>query len=162
AVLVRGVHELVGLVEPHRELAGLGQVAAPPAARLVGDVVPGVGVAAAGAADALDDDEPVGVGLENRVAGPLGGQAPVAVHGAAAPAGAGAVRVRTVRVRLVVQVRADDRGVAGVVPGQHLPVADPGRLGGGRDVPEGALAGGGRAVPVEQDAHALAAGVVDD
>src|SRR6185369_16389123 len=63
--------------------------------------------------------------------GPLGGQAPVAVHVAAAPAGAGAAGVGAVGVRLVVQVGADHGRVA-------------------------------RVVPVQQDAHALAARVVDD
>ncbi len=72
-----------------------------------------------------------------------------------------------IAVRFVVQVGADDRGVAGVALGQRHPVVDPGLLRVHRaagDVPQllvGVVAGHG-AVLVEDDAQADLPGVGDD
>ncbi len=161
---MRRVDQPVRHVQPHRELPGLGQVAAPPAAVLVvaGVVVPDVRQAAARAAHALHEDQPVRLHAEDGVAGPLGGEPPVAGGVAAAPAGAGRGRVGALGVRLVVQVGADHGGVVGVPLGHRLPVVDPGRLGDARGVPERRLPGRRRPVPVQDDPHPLAARVADD
>ena len=145
-------------------LTDAGEVAAPPAAlhRVVGDLVPGVRGAAAEAAHALDDDQPVRVHRVDRVADALGRELPVAGGVAAAPAGAGRIGLGALRVRLVEQVGADDGRVAGVALGEHLPVRDHRRLGDRARVPERRLAGGRRTVAVEDHAHAEVAGVVDD
>src|SRR5690606_12657108 len=102
--------------------------------------------------DALDDDQPVGVGGQDAVAAGLRGQAPVGGGVAAAPGG--------LAVGLVVQVGADDGGVAAVAGRQHLPVGDPALLAVGGGVPELGLPAGAGAVPVEQDADAAGAGLL--
>ena len=145
-VLVRRVDQLVRFGQSHRELARAGEVAAPPAA---------LRVAGAGdAVDALDDDQPVGIGREDGVPAAFGGQPPVGRGVAAAPARAAATLDR---VRLVVQVGADHRGVALVVLGEHRPVGQPPALRVRAGVPERGLRTGVRPVLVEDDAHALGA-----
>ena len=90
-VIVRGVDQPAGGVQPHRRGAGIREIAAPP-------VTP-----RGGFLDTLHDDQQVGVGGEHGVATPLGGQSPV-VHAAVAPGGGS--------VRLVVEIDADDGRVA--------------------------------------------------
>src|SRR5262249_56498987 len=104
-VVVQRVDDAVGDIQDDGELAGPHQVSAPPVALAV--VV----------LDPLDEDQPVRVGLEYGVAGPLGGQPPVGGQVAVAPAG--------YAVRLIVQIGADDRRVAGVALRLLYPVFDP-------------------------------------
>ena len=142
-IVVRRVDQLVVEREVDRPVAHAHQVAAPPIALAV------VG------ADAFDEDQPVGVHRADGVAGRLRRQRPV-VGAAAAP---GTV------VRLVVQVRTDDRLIVGIARRQHLPVVDPGRLRILAVVPQAILGRAGpgiAAVMVEDDLEADLVCIVDD
>ena len=137
-----GVDEAAGDVELDGKGSSPFEVAAPPAA---------VGVKAL---DALDEDEPGGIDGEDGVAGALGSEAPVEGGIAAAPAGGG--------VGFIVEVSAEDHGVADVALGEHQPVGNPAGLGIGRGIPEGGLGGSVRAMAVEDDAQADLGGVADN
>src|ERR1039457_5583223 len=97
---------------------GLGgaEVAAPPI---------GVG---ADDADAFDDDEHVGIDIQNGVAASFGGGVPIGGRIALAPG--------RLSVRLVVEVYGHHRGVAGIALRHADPVGDPLRLGGRGRVPD--------------------------
>src|ERR671930_457407 len=86
-------------------IAGALEVPAPPVA------------IAAETLDPLDDDQPVWVDLQDDIARPLRGEAPIGARIAVAPGG--------LSVWLVVQVGSNDRRLRPIVTGQHCPIIEP-------------------------------------
>ncbi len=142
AISMRAVDQLVGPVQAHRVLAHAHQVAAPPVEFALVLLHP------------LDDDQQVGVDRQDRIPGPLGGQAPVGGRVVAAPGSPAA--------RLVVQIHPDHRIVPGVPLGQHDPVIDPALFAVLRGVPQLGLGMAVGPVPVEDDLQPALSGSRDD
>ena len=139
-----GVDQPPGDIEHDRPVLHAHEVAAPPVVLVVVRL------------DAFDEDQPVRVGGQHGIAGPLGRRGPVGC-GIAAPGRR--------PVRLVVQIGADHGRIAGIVPGQHRPVGDPLLLGVSALVPQpvgvGASPGAG-AMVIEDDLQADLAGIGHD
>lgn len=104
--------------------------------------------------DAADNDQPVGVGVEDCVATTLGGKPPVGCK-VVGPPGCRSMR-------LIVKIGANDHRIAAIPVGKHHPVGNPAFLADLGIIPQLGLAGGGRAVAVEHDPHATLPGPGDE
>src|SRR5437764_5327405 len=99
-----GIDQAMRNVEAHRVATDALQIASPPVAlRLIGRSTWTIAI------DTLDEDQPVGVDRQDRVASAFSGQAPVEGRVSAAPAGRG--------MGFVVQVSANDHRIIFVVSG---------------------------------------------
>ena len=142
AVIVRRIDQLIGPGEANWKLARAFQVATPPV-RIVAESL-----------DALDDDQPIRIDLEDGVSCAFSRQAPVGPDIAIPPGGRS--------TRLVVQVRADYPRLRLVAASQHFPVIDPSALGDPVRIPEFALLVCARAMTIEDDHQLPLHGAIDD
>src|ERR671934_1259228 len=123
-------------------IAGALEVPAPPVA------------IAAETLDPLDDDQPVWVDLQDGIARPLRGEAPIGARIAVAPGG--------LSVWLVVEVGSNDRRLRPIVTGQHCPIIEPAAFRYAIRIPELALRIGRRPMAVENDDETSATRTFDD
>ena len=141
-IVMRRVHDSARNVELHGRRARVEEVSAPP--------VPIV----ARAFHALHKDQQIGIRRQDGVAGALSGRPPIGRRVSTSP------RCRT--AWLVVEVHAQQRGLAAVALGQHDPVGDPALLRYGVRVPQLRLASRCRSVAIQNDLEPAVAGAMDE